>query len=301
MNHTEEHIEESHEGPIKTPKQLIVTVILAFIVPVIIIFLIIRLVVSSDLVGAGSDAQTPEAIASRIKPVANFVLVDANAPKVLKTGKQVFESTCTACHGAGVAGAPKVGDKEAWKPYIAQGYDTMVKYALSGKNAMPPKGGNPSLDDIEVARAVAYMANQSGASFKEPEAPAADAKKDDKAQAAAPTQMAAAEPAKAEAKPEAKADKAPAKAQAAAAPAAKVDPAGEKLYNAVCFSCHNTGLAGAPKLGNKADWEPRIATGIDTLVKVAISGKGAMPPRGGTQASDDEIRAVVEYMVSKVQ
>src|SRR5690606_7316579 len=89
MNNTEEHVEETieeHEGLIKTPKQLIVTVILAFIVPVIVIVLLVNLVSASSRMGSGSDAQTEEAIANRIKPVAGFHLVDANAPKVFKTG-----------------------------------------------------------------------------------------------------------------------------------------------------------------------------------------------------------------------
>src|SRR3546814_13764465 len=98
MNNTEQHVEETiaeHEGLIKTPKQLIVTVILAFIVPIIVIMLLVKLVAASSQMGSGSDAQTAEAIAQRIKPVAGISLVDANAPKVFKTGQQVFESTCT--------------------------------------------------------------------------------------------------------------------------------------------------------------------------------------------------------------
>src|SRR5690606_39632089 len=112
MNNVEDQVEntEGHERFIKSPKQLIVTVILAFIVPVVIIFLLISLVVSSNQPGAGSDAQTREAIAQRIKPVADFALVDASAPTSARTGQQVYESTCAACHNAGVAGAPKIGD-----------------------------------------------------------------------------------------------------------------------------------------------------------------------------------------------
>ena len=175
--HHEEHAEE-HESPIKTPKQLIVTVILAFVVPIIIIFLLVNMVVSGNQVGAGSDTLGPEAIAKRIAPVARFELVDASGPKVYKTGEQVFNSVCTSCHTAGVAGAPKIGDAAAWAPRISAGYDTMLANAIKGKNAMPAKGGNPALDDLEIARAVVFMANKSGASFPEPAepAPAAPAK-----------------------------------------------------------------------------------------------------------------------------
>ena len=294
MNNTEHNTEENHEGPIKTPKQLIVTVVLSFIVPVIIIFLLIRLVVSSDLVGAGSDAQSPEAIAQRIKPVAGFALVDANAPKVFKTAQQVYDTTCASCHASGVAGAPKFGDKAAWAPLIATGADTLITNAINGKGAMPAKGGNPTLDDFEIARAVVYMANQAGASFEEPKEPAADdaAATTAAAPAAASAVVAAAAP---------KAEAAAAPAAAPAAPAAAVDPAGEKLYKSMCFSCHDMGIAGAPKLGDKAAWAPLIANGADTLLTSVIQGKGVMPPKGGTQASDAELRAAVEYMMSKSQ
>jgi len=322
MNNTEDHVEttiEGHEGLIKTPKQLIVTIVLAFIVPVIIIFLLIRLVISSMVPGAGSDAQSPEAIASRIKPVAGFALVDANAPKVFKTGEQVFESTCSACHTAGVAGAPKLGDNAAWAPLIKEGYESMLQIALHGKGAMPAKGGNPTLSDFEVERAMVYMANKSGASFDEPAEPAAEGEEAaaGAAQASAeapaqpaPTQQQPAAGASGEAAPAqqaAPAEQAPAAPAAEAqkaAPAAEtaaVDPAGEKLYKSVCFACHDAGVAGAPKLGDKAAWDPLIATGMDAMVEIALHGKGAMPPRGGSQASDDEIRAAVQYMVSQVK
>lgn len=306
MNNTEEHVEatiEEHEGLIKTPKQLIVTVILAFIVPVVVIGLLISLVTSTSSMGSGSNAQTPEAIATRIKPVAGFSLVDANAPKVFKTGQQVFDSTCTACHTAGVAGAPKIGDKAAWAPFIKTGYEELVKNAIHGIKAMPPKGGNPALSDFEVERAVVYMTNKSGASFKEPAEPAADKGAAAAKPAAAP--VAAAAPAAPAPAPAAPAAAAPAPAPAAAAPAAAapaadtaaIDPAGEKLYKTVCFACHAAGVANAPKFGDKAAWAKYIDTGLDAMVQNAIHGIGAMPPRGGSQASDAEMKAAVQYMV----
>ncbi|MFJ0786865.1 c-type cytochrome, partial [Bordetella bronchiseptica] len=94
-------------------------------------------------------------------------------------------------------------------------------------------------------------------------------------------------------------------AAAAAAPAAPaeqqaaVNPAGEKLYKATCFACHATGVANAPKFGDKAAWAPYIQTGMDAMLKVAMQGKGAMPPKGGAAtASEDDIRAAIEYMVN---
>jgi len=304
MNNTEDHIEETiegHEGLIKTPKQLIVTVVLAFLVPIIVIVMLVNLVTYSDVTGSGSNAQTSEAVASRIKPVADFKLVDANAPKVFKTGQQVFETTCTACHTAGVAGAPKFGDKAAWAPFIKTGYDAMVKVALHGKGAMPAKGGNPSLSDYEVERALVYMANKAGASFKEPAAPAQEKAAAPAAAEVAAAAPVAAAPAPAAAAPAPAAPKAEAKTEAKteakpAAASATIDPAGEKLYKSVCFACHAAGVAGAPKFGDKAAWAPRMADGIDAMVQIAIHGKGAMPPRGGSQATDAEMHAAVEYM-----
>lgn len=323
MNNTEEHVEETQsEGLIKTPKQLIVTVILAFIIPILVIVLLTHLVATTSRQGAGANSQTEEAIANRIKPVADFRLVDANAPKEFKTGQQVYESTCTACHSAGVAGAPKLGDKDAWAPFIANGYEDLVHAAIHGVNAMPPKGGNPSLDDFEVERAVVYIANQSGASFDEPQEPTADGGDEAAEQASEAPAAPAEQPADANAQPDAQAETQAADeadavqpdaesaeasqpaADEAAAPAkdtAAVDPAGEKLYKSVCFACHDAGIAGAPKFGDKDAWAKYIETGMDSMLAKAISGVGAMPPRGGSQASDEEIAASIQYMVDAAQ
>ena len=163
-----------HESLIKTPKQLIAAVVAGFVVPIAVIVLLVSYVGSTPKTGAGSNAQSPEAIAARIKPVADegFTLVDASGPRQLKAGADVYNAACAACHAAGAAGAPKFGDAGAWGGRIKQGYDTLVSHAIKGIRAMPAKGGNPDLDDIEVARAVAHMANAAGASFKEPAAPA---------------------------------------------------------------------------------------------------------------------------------
>lgn len=168
---------DQHQSAIKTPKQLIVAIVAAFVVPIVIIVLLVKYVASDNIVGAGSESQTPEAIAARISPVANegFTLIDANAPKVLQTGEAVYKAACIACHGTGAAGAPKLGDAAAWGARVAQGYDTVLKNALEGLRGMPAKGGNADLDNLEVARAVVYMANASGGKFKEPEVKATPA------------------------------------------------------------------------------------------------------------------------------
>lgn len=168
---------QNHESAIKTPKQLVAAVVGFFAVTIFGIILLVIFVTTTKLTGAGSDSQSPEAIAARISPVADagYTLKDANAPKVLLAGDAVFTANCAACHATGAAGAPKVGDSGAWGPRIAQGAETLFKHAIDGIRAMPARGGNPDLDDVELARAVVYMANKSGGSLKEPAAPAAAA------------------------------------------------------------------------------------------------------------------------------
>ena len=161
---------------IKTPRQLIIVVTLAFIVPVILIILLATYVARSTTSGtAGSDAMSERSIAERMRPVGMVVLADSSVPKSLQTGEAVYAAACSACHAAGIAGAPRTGDAAAWAPRLKQGFDLLVKHAVEGFKAMPPKGGNANLDPIEVARAVAFMGNQSGGKFKEPAAPAATA------------------------------------------------------------------------------------------------------------------------------
>ena len=288
------HDEENHEGPIKTPKQLIVTIFLSFVVPVIAIVMLASYVTDDKRPSAGSDGLTPESIARRIAPVGAVTVKDVANPASWKTGEQVFAAQCSACHSAGLAGAPKFGDAAAWAPRIAQGYDVLLTSALKGKNAMSPQGGG-DFSDIEIGRAVVYMANKGGASFPEPAAPAAPTADAAPAPAAEPV---AAAPAPAETKP---AEPAPVVVAAAAVPAAAATNAAPALFTQVCSACHGAGIAGAPKFGDKAAWAPRLAQGIDGLTASAIKGKGAMPPRGGSQGSDADIKAVVTYMVNAVK
>lgn len=170
-------VHNEHQSLIRTPKQLVIAVTGFFLVIVIGIILLVSFVTTAPVTGAGTDGQLAEAISERVRPVAEegFVLVDANAPRVLLAGGAVYAATCAACHDSGMAGAPKIGDNGSWSARLAQGYDTVLKHAIEGLRAMPAKGGNPDLDDIEVARAVVFMTNKSGASFKEPEVPATDA------------------------------------------------------------------------------------------------------------------------------
>ena len=88
--------------------------------------------------------------------------------KAAMSGEQTYKAVCITCHGHGLAGSPRAGNKHAWTPLIAEGYEDLVGSALTGVRMMPPKGGAPELYDIEVARAVVYMASLAGGKFPEP-------------------------------------------------------------------------------------------------------------------------------------
>jgi len=165
--------DEVHTGPIKTPKQLLIATFLAFVVPVFVIIGLVFYVTSAPKPLAGS-VNMEKSVSERIQKVGTIEIRDANRPP--RAGEEVFKGQCSACHAAGVAGAPKFGDAAAWGPRIRTGVDALVNSALKGKNAMPPQGGG-DFSDVEVARGVVYMANAGGAKFAEPKAPAAVAAK----------------------------------------------------------------------------------------------------------------------------
>ncbi len=171
-NH-QDHAHEAHTGPIKTGSQLLWSSIAAFVIPVFIIIGLVFYVTSGNKTAPGStDAE--RAVAQRIQKVGTVEIRDANRP--LRSGEEVFKGQCAACHATGAAGAPKLGDAGAWGPRLKQGFDTLVQSALKGKGAMGAQGGG-DFNDIEIARGVAYMANQAGGKFEEPKAPAAEAAK----------------------------------------------------------------------------------------------------------------------------
>ena len=102
------------------------------------------------------------------------VVPEANRRGTVAEGEAIYAAQCAACHATGAAGAPKIGDAAAWGPRVAQGFDVLLTSALKGKGAMSPQGGG-DFSDFEIARAVVHLANQGGAKFEEPKAPAAAA------------------------------------------------------------------------------------------------------------------------------
>jgi cytochrome c5 len=168
-----------------------------------------------------------------------------------QSGKDVVESVCVTCHGTGLNGSPKIGDKKAWSARAERGLTSLSKSALNGIRKMPSHGGNPGLSDDEITRAIIYMVNESGGSWVEP------------INKSAPSET----------------------------------RSGEQIVHTVCFKCHETGLGGAPKIGDRTAWAPRLNHGIEALSHSAINGHGGMPPRGGVASlTDVEIKAAIAYM-----
>ncbi len=169
---------DEHSSFIKTPQQLITVVVLSFVVPILGIIMIVQLVLNKPKADPG--ALTPEAVAARIQPVGKveFGAAGAAAGAGPRSGEEIVKTVCAACHVAGVANAPKIGDKAGWAASLKRGLPEMLKTVISGKGAMPPRAGAADATDLELTRAIIHMANQSGGNLKEPaEAPAKPAAK----------------------------------------------------------------------------------------------------------------------------
>jgi cytochrome c5 len=170
-----------------------------------------------------------------------------------RSGKDVVQTVCAACHASGVDGAPRIGDRAAWGARASRGLTGLSQSALNGIRKMPAHGGNPGLTDVEIERAITYMVNASGGHWSEP-------------------------------------------ISRAAPPAERT---GEQVVQAYCYACHEAGLGGAPRIGDRAAWISRMKQGLDPLTRSAINGHGGMPPRGGVASlTDKEVRSAITYMLN---
>ena len=270
-----EHQPDEHTSFIKTPKQLLAVVVLAFIIPILLIAALASLATRG--VAPAVDTASQEAIAKRLKPVGQVVVAEGSDIPGQRAGKQIVDAVCVACHATGALNAPKIGDAAGWQNLIKQGQSHLTQSAIKGVRQMPPRGGDPTLTDAEVARAVAFMANQSGAKFTEPPMQSA-ASVQGSTQSAAPAAVKV----------------------AGAPPAPSVGANGKSIYDASCVACHGAGVAGAPKLGDQAAWAPRLKQGTQTLYQAALKGKGAMPPKGGNMAlAEGDVKAAVDFMAAQ--
>lgn len=253
--------EESDEKLIKPPKPITTLLAVGFVVPALVAALIAVLVMTEGRkLNKASSSLDASAVAARIKPVADVAFSEASggAAAAARTGEQLVQQYCAACHATGAAGAPKIGDKGSWAKHIGGGLDQMLKISITGKGAMPARGGAADLSDDDLARAIVHMANQSGGKFKEPGAPKG---KD---------------------------------------PTAAAERSGQQVVQAACIRCHESGQGGAPKIGDKAAWSPRIAQGVDVVTKSAIRGHGSMPARGGlADLTDREVTSAILYMFGR--
>jgi cytochrome c5 len=246
---------DEHSSPIKTPRQLLIVVLLAFAVPIALAVLVSQLVTSGEKGIHEDDSK----VLARIQAVGHVVLAEASGPKGMLTGQQVYGQVCKTCHEAGLAGAPKFGDKVAWSARIAQGETTLSQHAIAGyqgkAGVMPAKGGNADLTDNEVRRAVAYMANNAGATWTEPAAPVAVVGSSERT--------------------------------------------GEQVVAETCGKCHETGEGGAPKIGDRTAWVKRAKDGYARVLQSALKGHAGMPARGGlAELSDAEVKRALDYMIA---
>jgi cytochrome c5 len=166
---SDNHHEEAHTGPIKTPSQVLWASLFSLVLPIFIIIGLVYFVTSGAKPGAGT-VNMEKTVAERIQKVGMVEIRDANRP--LKAGEEVYKAQCAACHAVGAAGAPKFGDAGAWGARIKTGYESLLNSALKGKGAMGAQGGG-DFADTEIGRAVVYMTNAAGGKFAEPQAPAA--------------------------------------------------------------------------------------------------------------------------------
>jgi cytochrome c5 len=220
---------------------------------------------------------TVEQVNARIKPIGQVRINDGSAPTpaapagsktVGRSASEIYKKTCMACHAAGIANAPKIGDQPAWDARMAKGMDTLLGSVNKGMGAMPPKGGDATLTDDEIKATIKFMSEGAKES----------------AVAATPTQTAVVEEKPAPKKKEPAPEK----------------PVGQKIYESTCMACHLMGVAGAPKVGDHAAWAQRATKGIDGLTASVINGLNAMPPRAGNpQLTDVDIQQAVAYMLDK--
>jgi cytochrome c5 len=173
---------EENSSGIETPKQLITVVLCAFVFPITIIVLLAQYASGGISPDRSAPALSKKAVAERLKPVGSLVLTNFSlqagsvqnkktgsaksmAPPAVVSGgpdkvQTVYSASCSACHTSGAAGAPKLGDKQAWAPRIKSGSEVLYNSAIKGKKAMPPKGGNVSLSDEDVKAVVDYMVSK---------------------------------------------------------------------------------------------------------------------------------------------
>ena len=276
------HGHDEHQTPIKTPKQLITVVVLAFVVPILVIILLAKFVASAALPGAGTSSMSDQAIRERLRPVAGFELRAANGSGAARSADEIYKATCSACHTAGVAGAPKTGDAGAWASRIAQGAQALFQSALKGKGAMPAQGGG-DFSDFEIERTVVMMANKAGGNLPEPAQPGEKPAEGDDAK---PAEDAGAKPADETPAAPAAAPAAPAVTPAAAAPApAPAAPAADPATPAAAPAAPAAAPAATPAPAASPAAPAPAAPAAEPATPAAAPATPAAAPAAPTEPS----------------
>jgi cytochrome c5 len=184
-------------------------------------------------------------------------------PVDLKVGEDLYGQLCFACHNEGVFNAPRLGVKEDWQTRLPMGIDTLYKAVIEGPNHMYSKGNSPLESEGQIKSMIAFMMNS-----------VTDAETSKLIDTATPTEK----------------------------ERHLWLVRGYKLYDDICFKCHDTGDAGAPRLGVKDDWAGRKGKDIDALTKSIVEGKGHMYARAGTaNYSEADFKSMIAYMLSTVE
>ncbi len=161
---------EEHDFPKTTVTQFVLALLGGLFAPAIVIYLIVQFVlgIQAEYREDGDATAVAAQVEARIQPVGEVVVGEApvaGAQPAGKSGEQVYNQACMACHTSGALNAPRLGNSDDWGPRLAQGKDILIKHAIEGIRMMPPRGGNAALTDEEVAAAVVYLANSAGANF----------------------------------------------------------------------------------------------------------------------------------------
>lgn len=263
------------------------------------------------------------------------VVAVADVAAAPRSAEELYNGVCAACHDTGVAGAPMKGDEAAWPERLAKGVDDLVASAINGIGTMPARGGSTYTDE-EMRRVVQYTAGvevdepagaaddaaAEGDEAESADEPAGEADEQSEAAAEQDDDTAAADPADTgdvaeeatqetpeEASEAVAADESAASQTAEAETIAAVAVVGQEpeglsdhvrsSVDTLCVACHLAGVGGAPKMGDQAAWQERADKGMDALVASVINGVGAMPPRGATTLTDEEIPFAIQYIMSK--
>ncbi|MFK7856595.1 MAG: cytochrome c5 family protein [Granulosicoccus sp.] len=249
--------------------------------------------IAARMLGAdGDNSNDPlmrNALMQRIEPVAAVRTSAEDLPAASevvaavssgpKSGEELANGACAACHSSGMAGVPQLGDETAWAARRDVGLEALVSSVINGKGAMPARGASAYSDD-EILAAVQYMAGLETEDSAAADAPATSSEDTAEAEPAAPVEEAVA--------------------------ALVVGQVPENLSDNVkttvdglCISCHISGVGNAPKLGDTAAWQERADKGLAALTDSVINGLNVMPPRGGSTLTDEEIPSAIQYLMSK--